>query len=71
VLVRIRNDDRTWLLIKHRDELGGNVDVTKVAPKSVKSDKDFVEILASDKRRSGIPRAHQGRGGGKDCSAKS
>ena len=49
VIVRIRNDDRTWLLIKHRDEWAGDVDITQFAPLSVKSGKDFAEILAADK----------------------
>jgi bifunctional non-homologous end joining protein LigD len=49
VIVRIRNDDRTWLLIKHRDEWAGDVDITALAPLSVKSEKDFPEILAADK----------------------
>jgi bifunctional non-homologous end joining protein LigD len=49
VLVRIRGNDKTWLLIKHRDDWAGDVDVVKVAPLSVKSERDFAEILASDK----------------------
>src|SRR4029453_14452557 len=41
--------DRTWLLIKHRDDWAGEVDITEFAPKSVKSpDPDFPEILAAD-----------------------
>src|SRR5207245_4755084 len=38
--------DRTWLLIKHRDEWSGDLDITEFAPRSVKSDGDFEEILA-------------------------
>jgi bifunctional non-homologous end joining protein LigD len=37
---------RSWLLIKHRDEWAGDVDITAFAPKSVKSDGDFADILA-------------------------
>jgi len=37
---------RSWLLIKHRDEWAGELDITEFAPKSVKSDGDFAEILA-------------------------
>ena len=53
VLVRTRGystngPSRSWLLIKHRDDWAGDVDVTELAPKSVTSDRDFVEILASD-----------------------
>jgi bifunctional non-homologous end joining protein LigD len=42
-------ESRTWLLIKHRDEWAGAIDIRKVAPKSVKSFGDFEDILASDK----------------------
>ena len=41
-------DGRTWLLIKHRDDWSGELDITEFAPKSVKSDNDFDEILAED-----------------------
>ncbi len=40
--------DRGWLLIKHRDEWAGDVDITDFAPRSVKSDGDFADILAED-----------------------
>src|SRR5215203_1554080 len=43
------SDARSWLLIKHRDDWAGEVDVTEFAPKSVKSDGDFEDILAADK----------------------
>jgi bifunctional non-homologous end joining protein LigD len=41
-------DGRTWLLIKHRDEWSGDLDITEFAPRSVKSDGDFEDILAQD-----------------------
>jgi bifunctional non-homologous end joining protein LigD len=41
-------DGRTWLLIKHRDDWSGDLDITEFAPKSVKSDGDFEDILAED-----------------------
>ena len=41
-------DARSWLLIKHRDEWSGDVDITEFAPRSVKSDGDFEDILAAD-----------------------
>ena len=41
---------RSWLLIKHRDEWAGDVDITTFAPRSVKSNDDFEGIL-----RSGVP----------------
>jgi bifunctional non-homologous end joining protein LigD len=37
---------RSWLLIKHKDEWAGDVDIVEFAPKSVKSGGDFVDILA-------------------------
>jgi len=40
--------DRSWLLIKHRDEWAGELDITEFAPKSVKSNGDFEDILAED-----------------------
>ena len=43
-----RDDSRSWLLIKHRDDWAGDVDITTFAPLSVKSEHDFPEILASD-----------------------
>jgi bifunctional non-homologous end joining protein LigD len=41
-------DQRSWLLIKHRDEWAGDLDITEFAPKSVKSGGDFEDILAED-----------------------
>ena len=39
----------SWLLIKHRDEWSGDLDITSFAPLSVKSQHDLHEILADDK----------------------
>src|SRR4051812_125342 len=39
-------DARSWLLIKHRDDWAGDLDITTFAPLSVKSEGDFAEILA-------------------------
>ncbi|HEX8524261.1 MAG TPA: DNA polymerase ligase N-terminal domain-containing protein [Tepidisphaeraceae bacterium] len=41
-------ESRSWLLIKHRDEWAGEVDVTKRFDKSVKSFGDFEDILAQE-----------------------
>ena len=41
-------ESRSWLLIKHRDEWSGELDIAEFAPKSVKSDGDFEDILAED-----------------------
>ncbi len=38
--------DRSWLLIKHRDDWAGEVDIAEFAPNSVKSGGDFPAILA-------------------------
>ncbi len=52
VLVRIRapypTTKPTWLLIKHRDQWSGPIDVTQKFPDSVKSFQDFPHILAQD-----------------------
>jgi bifunctional non-homologous end joining protein LigD len=49
-LVRTREmGDRSWLLIKHRDQWAGEIDITTEAPDSVKSFQDFPHILAADK----------------------
>ena len=54
VLVRTRGyssgqgEGRSWLLIKHRDDWSGDLDITTFAPLSVKSNQDFPEILAAD-----------------------
>ena len=40
--------DRSWLLIKHRDDWAGDLDITAFAPLSVKSGGDFEDILAED-----------------------
>ncbi len=42
------SDARQWLLIKHRDDWSGDLDITEFAPKSVKSSGDFEDILAED-----------------------
>jgi bifunctional non-homologous end joining protein LigD len=43
-----RGTGRSWLLIKHRDDWAGPVDIVEFAPLSVKSGHDFPEILAQD-----------------------
>ena len=42
--------DRSWLLIKHRDDWAGPIDITTFAPLSVKTpEADLADILAADK----------------------
>jgi bifunctional non-homologous end joining protein LigD len=54
VLVRTKNRKGVsdakpqWLLIKHRDEWAGEVEIETFAPLSVKSSGDFADILAAD-----------------------
>jgi bifunctional non-homologous end joining protein LigD len=54
VLVRTKgwgsggSEGRSWLLIKHRDDWAGNVDIADFAPLSVKTEGDFADILAQD-----------------------
>ena len=56
VLVRTRDrastsskqQGRSWLLIKHKDFWSGPVDITELAPLSVKSEGNFDDILADD-----------------------
>jgi bifunctional non-homologous end joining protein LigD len=45
---RSGSDQRSWLLIKHRDDWSGELDITEFAPRSVKSDGEFEDILAED-----------------------
>lgn len=39
---------RSWLLIKHRDEWAGELDVASAAPLSIKTERDFADVLASE-----------------------
>src|SRR5262245_59282473 len=53
VLVRTRgwggsSKSESWLMIKHKDDWAGAVDITEFAPLSVKTEFDFAEILAQD-----------------------
>jgi len=43
-----RGEGKSWLLIKHRDEWSGDLDIAEFAPLSVKSGQDFHEILADE-----------------------
>jgi bifunctional non-homologous end joining protein LigD len=43
------SDGKTsWLLIKHKDDWSGPVDIAEFAPLSVKTEGDFADILAQD-----------------------
>ncbi len=41
-------DARSWLLIKHKDDWAGDIDIAQFAPLSVKSSGDLEDILAAD-----------------------
>jgi bifunctional non-homologous end joining protein LigD len=43
-----RGAGKSWLLIKHKDDWSGDLDIAEFAPLSVKSGEDFPEILAAD-----------------------
>ena len=48
-LIRTKGGDgRSWLLIKHRDEWAGPLDIAEFAPLSVKSGGDFVDVLEQE-----------------------
>ncbi len=49
-LIRTRGagDGRSWLLLKHKDEWAGPVDIAAFAPLSIKSGGDFTDILAQE-----------------------
>ena len=42
------DDGRSWLLIKHRDDWAGPVDIAEFAPLSVKSSGDLADILSQE-----------------------
>jgi bifunctional non-homologous end joining protein LigD len=53
------DDGRSWLLIKHRDEWSSSeLDITEFAPRSVKSDGDFPDIL--EQEAPGVWISHKG-----------
>ena len=46
-LIRTGGDGRSWLLLKHRDEWAGPLDIATFAPFSVKSSGDLTDIVAT------------------------
>jgi bifunctional non-homologous end joining protein LigD len=51
---------RAWLLIKHRDEWAGDLDITEFAPLSVKSEGSFADIFAA--QAPGVWTSHRNEG---------
>ncbi len=43
-----RDSSRSWLLIKHRDEWAGELDIVEAAPLSIKTERDFADVLAAE-----------------------
>ena len=63
-----RSEMPVWLLIKHRDDWAGDVDITEFAPRSVKSDGDFEDILGEDNAGGlALASARAGRRGRRDA----
>jgi bifunctional non-homologous end joining protein LigD len=61
-LIRTGGDGRSWLLLKHRDEWAGPLDITTFAPLSVKSGGDLTDIVAAE--APGGWESHRGAKGG-------
>ena len=62
----------SWLLIKHRDDWAGDLDITEFAPRSVKSDGDFEDILGRGQAgRLDVESAREGRRRRARCSRRS
>jgi bifunctional non-homologous end joining protein LigD len=59
---RGNGESRSWLLIKHRDEWAGDVDVAERFPLSVKSFGNFEDILAN--KTPDVWESHRPAGGG-------
>lgn len=59
---RSGGDGRSWLVIKHRDEWEGQVDIATFAPLSVKSSGDFADVLAADNPDVWVSNREGGRG---------
>jgi bifunctional non-homologous end joining protein LigD len=61
-------DGKSWLLIKHKDEWAGPVDITTFAPNSVKSGGRFRDILLQE--APDVWRSHKGAGTGSDAELR-
>jgi len=62
------DDGKSWLLIKHKDEWAGPIDITTFAPNSVKTGGNFKDILLT-----GAPdvwQSHKGAGTGGDAALR-
>jgi bifunctional non-homologous end joining protein LigD len=62
------DDGKSWLLIKHKDDWAGPVDITTFAPNSVKSGGRFRDILLQE--APDVWQSHKGAGTGSDAELK-
>jgi bifunctional non-homologous end joining protein LigD len=61
-------DGKSWLLIKHKDEWAGPIDITTFAPNSVKSGGTFRDILLQE--APDVWHSHRGGGTGGDAALR-
>ena len=61
-------DGKSWLLIKHKDEWAGPLDITAFAPNSVKSGGTFRDILMQE--APDVWHSHRGGGAGGDAALR-
>src|SRR5688572_24467803 len=61
-------DGKSWLLIKHKDEWAGPIDITTFAPNSVKSGGRFRDILLQE--APDVWQSHKGGGTGSDAELR-
>jgi bifunctional non-homologous end joining protein LigD len=63
-----KDDGKSWLLIKHRDDWAGPIDITTFAPNSVKSEGTFRDILTAE--APDVWHSHRGATGDEDASLR-
>jgi bifunctional non-homologous end joining protein LigD len=61
-------DGKSWLLIKHKDDWAGPIDITTFAPNSVKSGGTFRDILLQE--APDVWHSHRGGGTGGDAALR-
>jgi bifunctional non-homologous end joining protein LigD len=62
------DDGKSWLLIKHKDEWAGPIDITTFAPNSVKSGGRFRDILLQE--APDVWQSHKGAGTGSEAELR-
>ena len=61
-------DGKSWLLIKHKDDWAGPIDITTFAPNSVKSGGRFRDILLQE--APDVWQSHKGAGTGSEAELR-